>query len=680
MPDWVEVHLSALTPRDGAGSGPDDPIKPFPFPLRPERDESLLGHFAHVCARHMVPRRKRSVTLARIDTLRPETLPIVHQHRAPDLARLLDIPVEEVERRMYRSTEFEGRETPFIQFFGIPVPASYRESRRRRVSPAALALRPYHRAMWELRPFPFDRETMGCLVDRCQNPACGRYLGWRHPHMPELCEHCGADLRDFSAERVAEEDQEPCAFASGLVDPDPEVRAAVRCLVPECLSDWSNTDLLDLCIRFSYLVKDEVLGGFSRRTVKANDFTGWNASDLARGARVVLGWPGSFYSLCDRLRSDQVRRTGVYGVFRDIGPLFKFRFNRANPPQVRALLDDAIRNYYASTTDIVMRGPDRRSRGEHAGFLTLRQTADRCNIHPCVLTRLLGVPELEVLRAPNNMRSPVFLKADQVLAWNEERNGLEERRDVTAKTGLPEHALVTLAKMGELRLGSGPAVVMAGRGTWFRRSETETFCHKLISLGPLVPVRPRGCIPLAECVKGMRQVPKPWIPAIAAVLARSIRVEGVLDSGAVLVERILVRKGSVEEMLASAASKDLGGSTELSIITTISACEYLNAGPEMINSLLNQGMIEFVRLSNGLRRPLRASVEEFGRRYILTGEIAHAARVDVRSVRRFFRTRLKPYRTMSRGRAVWNRQEAEALLTELRSETRCRTKRRKKSH
>ncbi len=680
MSVWTELDLPALTSSDGTGSGRNDPIKPFPFPLSPERDESLLGHFARVCAHHMVPKRKRPVTLARINTLRPETLPIIHQHRAPDLARLLDIPVEEVERRMYRSTEFEGRDTPFIQFFSTPLPASYRESRRRRVSPAALALRPYHRAMWELRPFVFDRGTMGCLVDRCQNPECGRYLGWRHPHMPELCEHCGADLRDFTAERVAEEDQEPCAFAAGLVDPDPEVRAAVRCLVPERLSDWSNTDLLDLCIRFSYLVKDEVLGGFSRRTVKANDFTGWSASDLARGARVVLGWPRSFYSLCDRLRSDQVRRTGVYGVFRDIGPLFKFRFNRANPPQVRALLDDAIRNYYGSITDIVMRGPDRRSRGEHAGFLTLRQAADRCNIHPCVLKRLFSVAELEILRAPNNMRSPVFLKADQVLAWNEERNGLEERRDVTAKTGLPEHVLVTLAKMGELRLASGPAAVMAGRGTWFRRSETEKFCQKLTSLGPLVSVRPRGCTPLAECVKGMRQVPKPWIPALAALLAGSIRVEGVLDSRTVLVSRVLVKKNSVEEMLASAAFKNPGGSTELSTITTISACEYLNVGSEMINSLLDQGLIEFVRLSNGLRRPLRASVEEFGRRFMLTGEIAHAAGVDVRSVRRFFHTRLKPYRTTKRGRAVWSREEAEALLTELASETCCRTKRRKRAH
>ena len=54
---------------------------------------------------------------------------------------------------MYPEVTLHGHSNSFISFFGTPVRASYREVKRRRVSPTSLKVSEHHRAIWDLRCF-----------------------------------------------------------------------------------------------------------------------------------------------------------------------------------------------------------------------------------------------------------------------------------------------------------------------------------------------------------------------------------------------------------------------------------------------------------------------------------------------------------------------------------------------
>jgi len=117
-----------------------DPGAPFP-------DESLLGFYTRVAADHCFRSIPHALQKAGIVTSHPSSLPVSATDAAVRLAFSLKQDPAAVLERMYR--ESAGRPI-MIDFFGTGIRKSFREAMHRRVSPSALRVAPYHRAIWEI--------------------------------------------------------------------------------------------------------------------------------------------------------------------------------------------------------------------------------------------------------------------------------------------------------------------------------------------------------------------------------------------------------------------------------------------------------------------------------------------------------------------------------------------------
>src|SRR5437016_5013238 len=112
-----------------------DPAPPFP-------DESLLGYYARVADDHLFGSMNLALKKAGINTLYPEGL-ATHLDAEKALAFSLKTSECEIARRMHRS-ETLG----MMEFFGTLIRKVYHEQYNRRVSPRALKIAPYYRAIW----------------------------------------------------------------------------------------------------------------------------------------------------------------------------------------------------------------------------------------------------------------------------------------------------------------------------------------------------------------------------------------------------------------------------------------------------------------------------------------------------------------------------------------------------
>ena len=131
-------------------------------------------------------------------------------------------------------------------FFGMPIPVHLIEKRVRRYSPAALAASRHDRAIWHIRLFPFCPETWEILVTGCQNPDCNGRPAWQRTLGIERCEHCGGDLTKAATTVVPEGHRERLRAAIGIVDPDPDRRAATLATLPPTLASARPEFVIEL--------------------------------------------------------------------------------------------------------------------------------------------------------------------------------------------------------------------------------------------------------------------------------------------------------------------------------------------------------------------------------------------------------------------------------------------------
>src|SRR5579859_2931114 len=202
-------------------------MKPMVFCPKPDPipGESLLGLVARAVDRNGFRSLNVVLRLADIAGSTAGILPRVDQDAVERLAYVLKVPSAEIISRTHRAVEPEdGASGTFIDFYGVPLRALYREKARRRVSPRALAIAPYHRAIHDIRPLLFCPETMEYLIDRC--PVCDRLLGWHSTCGVAMCEHClddngrpFVDLRDFPQPMVEVTSHTGLCLIAGLVNP-----------------------------------------------------------------------------------------------------------------------------------------------------------------------------------------------------------------------------------------------------------------------------------------------------------------------------------------------------------------------------------------------------------------------------------------------------------------------------
>jgi hypothetical protein len=182
----------------------------------------------------------------------------------------------------------------YVSFFGQTIRRSY-FTRRRRVSPLALRINEYQRAIWAVRWISFDTETMEALLDHC--PVCTRPLGWAISFGVSRCEHCKADLRDFPQSKVNTQDEEALKFFTDTVNPvvsESEFAQKWPTIYPAS----TRGEIFEFIVRLAMECQRFQKGQRGAITSVENEH-------LESAGRAVLNWPTGFTDLMDGLQNDQ---------------------------------------------------------------------------------------------------------------------------------------------------------------------------------------------------------------------------------------------------------------------------------------------------------------------------------------------------------------------------------------
>lgn len=339
-------------------------ITPFP-------DESLSGLIARASSVNIYPRALDVLVQARTSGARPEAVATRDAELAAQLAKVLGTDENLVAPLFHRRTG-GGK---FIDFFGVRLRAVHRETVARRVSPRALRISPYVRAIWHLRPLSFDPATKEELLDRC--PVCDGQLGFVFTQGVPFCDHCehpgrssgnrlAVDLRDYPQPVVELDDMEALDFVTGLLDPDPEVRAGFAPALHDDLAAFDRSDLFELALAIGTALMAEEDPDFqpsAERIYRANTRT--IAPDaLANAGRALLSWPNGYHGLLERSADKTASRSGQWGQLKDLGAFASLPRDAFLSPELKfviALQNKAFIRARPVARDAVRRNGDRDS-------------------------------------------------------------------------------------------------------------------------------------------------------------------------------------------------------------------------------------------------------------------------------------------------------------------------------
>lgn len=187
------------------------------------------------------------------------------------LAAMIGVAPDEIAVRRHRKTSAN-----YFLFHQALLPKAERVAKARRLSPASLRRQPIHREIYSIRSIPFCAETMSLLTEVCLNPVCGARLGWSKRTAIHICEHCGADQREFDTLPVPAALRSDLRFANGLLDPSSQRRTAALKRIPSELRRFGRGELFVLLSR---------LGSIERRRLAPKG----SSSQLRMTYRIARG-------------------------------------------------------------------------------------------------------------------------------------------------------------------------------------------------------------------------------------------------------------------------------------------------------------------------------------------------------------------------------------------------------
>ncbi|GLS43616.1 hypothetical protein [Methylobacterium brachythecii] len=157
----------------------------------------------------------------------------------------------------------------------------------------------------------------------------------------------------------------------------------------------------------------------------------------------------------------------------------------------------------------------------------------------------------------------------------------------------------------------------------------------------------------------------PWSTAIDAILDKRIMVQAVLAGSSNLMGRLLIRPMRLLDMNEPAS--DLLVETDSdSLLSTRAAAELIGCTEVAITWLLSAELIEGKRIGPNRRRPIRKSVYDFHRSFMLGGEVCRATGLHKRALSLRLKAKgIFPAAVLTdNGRTVWSRDAIEKLLAD----------------
>lgn len=496
-------------------------ITPFP-------DESLLGLVTRALSHTAIRQLKRGLHVA--GASRPAATAAATTLTDPtqitSLAYAFGWDPSEIQSRVYESGTFEHSGTETLTFFGTQIRALYRGAKIRRVSPRALDLSPYHRAVWELKPFAFDPATCERLLDTC--PVCKWRLGWHRAHGPTMCDRCvdgrgigNVDLRDFPQPVFEVNDAEALRFVTDLVNPIKERKLAARCLLPSSWSNVSNSSIFETMMALvSSLATDPYgVNNVRGRARSDKDFEKITPQMFAMAGRAIIGGESGFAALADQFRRDMDQRPRFYGRRKELGGLAYLTYDTHIDPESRELLRaSVITNMKQTAHAHALR------MGEDAdkASLSIEAFAAKFGVRRSVLSKLSQSGLVDVIRSKEARRSPVRMSIAEVAPLLEQMKDAIGQSEAAGLLGLPVHALRSLADRSVLHRLEGAVLGLIPGNAGYTRSSVDKL---LTDLGRRLREKaPVKTMPLILAARSLGPGPAPWTAIILAILAGEIEI------------------------------------------------------------------------------------------------------------------------------------------------------------
>lgn len=603
-------------------------VRPFVAKMPvPFVDESLLGYMDRALQNTMVRNLREAFGLA---DFRPDKNGVPNaskltQEAVAGVATLFKIEPDEVRRRWYRRPSPSSAR---IDFFGTPVRAQYWESRYRRVSPRALAARPVHRAIWELRCFGFDVETCEPLLEIC--PVCGRRFGWASLRGPTKCDHCtdqdgypSTDLRDHPQPVIEIEDLEAVRFVVDLVHPDPERRRAAMALVPGTLASATNGDLFEaaVCMASALRPGAAIKLTDAGRPLRAPDFAAIAPDMLGAAGRALIGGEAGFAALTARMRLSADERTASHGLYKELGPLAAMPLDRHLSPVVRAFANDAIVRDLARTRDegYVRRSVPRLSDVPAGAWLTMDALSSELGLSKHALGRLAESGAVETRRVDAD-HSPVLMKRADVAPLAAVYKDAVTARMVTALLRVPAAAIEELAGRELIRRVDGAVAAMLPRKAYYRESSTKAV---LIAIRE----RARAQVPEGRRVKLIAAARKlgseaRWADIVEGIVAGALRVQATGALGRDWRQAVTVDEDELVDLLVKAGG-GVDAAHEEQWLTRDQAAQLLGVDETTVWGLGKNGFLP--KREGHVAMFARANVERVSRKYVFGPEMIRAS-------------------------------------------------------
>lgn len=648
-------------------------VRPFAVRLDPPiAGESLHGFVARSLARSPVHQTVQGLALAGIGKLAATGLPttLVDPQEIASLAKLLWTTPAEIEARLHRAGTLDNGRSAAIDFFGTMIRSDYRETATRRVSPRALRASAHHRAVWDIRIFSFDPQTRETLLDTC--PKCHRKLGWRRAYGVQHCEHCLSkdrrplvDLREHGQRLVEVDDDEALEFVTGLVDPDPALRAAAAAKADRAM--WAGTspsELFETVVAFACALS--MLPEEARTTLdrpkKLEEYGRFTPELLAASGRALLDGRKGFSRICDRVRADADRRPGHYGVKKELLPLFCMTVDQHLTDRTKETLKAEITaDMHRTRPGTVLRRADY---GGDLQWLTIEGYVERTGLQRRVLSRLADSGQVETVTATDAKQAPKLMRIDEVMPLVALFNASIHEMHAAGKLDVPRHVLPTLVARGLVRKVEGPVTVMfETQDAYYLDEDVERLAGQIaqrVAAGGI----PDNSMRISKAVKRLGMTPIPWGAVVAAIAKGTAPVctipganktwktgGGTADLGAFLaaVQAEIHDADAVvpDEFIGNAVASEMLGITEVFFIQIANHGLLTRCGP------------------SPLKQFKRREVEEFARTYILVPEIQRRAGLSrARDVRAWLAERgVKPEFELGDGRYIgFRRARAERVL------------------
>jgi excisionase family DNA binding protein len=634
-----------------------DPALPFP-------DESLLGFFTRVADDHVFHSTLGAFQKVGIRTIYLQGLALRHPDAMERLAFGLKVPPSEIERRMYRLAV-----PGMIDFFGTTIRKVCYEPSIRRVSPRALAIAPYYRAIWDIRVFNFCPETKELLLDHC--PICERPLGWRYTHGVAFCEKCvdqwqrpAVDLRAFPQPLIDVDDIAGLEFVCDLIHPLKERKSQARKALRHPFTRFSNGELFEFAVALASAESTDLwtkknLG----RPKSKKDYDRYMPDVIARAGRAILDWPKGFHAIASRVREKAHQRSGFFGVQKELGPLTAICREKIISGGLRRLIQSEIKENMRATENIspVVRRPSYRS----AALITTLDARYKYGVDPNALRRLSASGSVTTFSSQGVKRSWLLFVQSELDALMKVRASVEPERSVAVRLGIPAGALPELAKRGLIKGVTGPVEVLFGGRRCYDKVSVDTLIDsvKLLRRESM----PKTAVCIARTVNRSGFIgPKPWARIIESILDKKIRVWHLPSCRIGLMKNTAVEDGPVIISILAKQCSLPNVSAGADYITFREAADLIGSSEVLVADLVRARQLP---AADGKHwRIKRADVFTFISEKILTTEIAALLGTDFASVRsRLAALGVIPVACVRKNRGfVWCRAQVEDLLPSLR--------------